>query len=50
MPVWELRAVRKMVYAGFEAGRMPELKYKSCRAKIVYLGIETGKTYCLRWH
>ena len=32
-----------MVYAGFEAGRMRELKYKSCRAKIVYPGIEAGK-------
>ena len=39
--------VRKMVYAGFEAGRMRELKYKSYRGKIVYLEIETGKKYCL---
>ena len=31
-----------MVYAGFEAGRMQELKYKSCRAKI-YPDIEAGK-------
>ena len=32
-----------MVYAGFEAERMPEPKYESCRAKTVYLGIEAGK-------
>ena len=32
-----------MVYAGFEAGRMRELKYKSCRANIVYPVIEAGK-------
>ena len=34
-------------YAGFEVERMRELKYKSCRAKIVYPGIEAGKKYCL---
>ena len=39
--------VRKMVYAGFEAGRMRELKHKSYRGKIVYLGTEEGKKYCL---
>ena len=32
-----------MVFAGFEAGRMRELKFKSCRTKIVYSGIESGK-------
>ena len=32
-----------MIYVGFEAGRIQELKYKSCRAKIVYPGIEAGK-------
>ena len=32
-----------MVYAEFEAGRMRELKYKICSAKIVYLGIEADK-------
>ena len=37
-----LRPVRKMVYAGLEAGRMRELKHKSCRAKIVYPGIKAG--------
>ena len=42
-----LTGVRKMVYAGFEAWRMRELKYKSYRGKIVYLGIEAGKKYCL---
>ena len=31
-----------MVHAGFEAGRMRELKYKSCRANIVYPVIERG--------
>ena len=31
-----------MVYVGFEAGRIEELKYKSCWAKIVYPGIEAG--------
>ena len=36
-----------MVYAGFEAGRMRELKYKSCWAKIIYAGIEAGKKNCL---
>ena len=36
-----------MVYAGFEAGRMRELKYKSWRGKIVYPGIEASKKYCL---
>ena len=36
-----------MVYAEFEARRMRELKYKICRAKIVYLGIEANKKYCL---
>ena len=34
-----------MVYAGFEAGRMRELKHKRCRGKIVYLGTEGGKRY-----
>ena len=38
-----LRLVRKMVYAGFEAGRMRGWKYKSCRAKIFYPRIEAGK-------
>ena len=42
-----LRPVRKIVYVGFEAGRMRELKYKSCRAKIVSPGIEAGKKYRL---
>ena len=32
-----------MVYAGFEGKRMRELKYNSCRAKIVYLGTEAGR-------
>ena len=32
-----------MVYTGFEVGKIRELKYKSCRAKIVYSGIEAGK-------
>ena len=32
-----------MIYAEFEAGRMRELKYKICRAKVVYLGIEADK-------
>ena len=32
-----------MVYARFEAGRMRKLKYKSCRAKIVYPGTEASK-------
>ena len=36
-----------MIYAGFEAGRMRELKHKSYRGKIVYLGTEEGKKYCL---
>ena len=36
-----------MIYAGFEAGRMQELKYKSCQAKIFYPGVEAGKKYCL---
>ena len=36
-----------MVYAGFEAGRMRELKYKSWREKIVYPGIEASKKYIL---
>ena len=36
-----------MVYAGFEAGRTQELKYKNCRAKIFYPGVEAGKKYCL---
>ena len=39
--------IRKMVYAGFEGGRMRDVKYKSCRAKMVYLGIEAGKKYFL---
>ena len=47
----ELKHVGKIVcvgiYAGFEAGRMQELKHKSCRGNIVYLGIEAGKKYCL---
>ena len=38
-----IKTVRKMAYAGFEAGRMRELKYKSCRTKIVYPGIKAGK-------
>ena len=42
-----LRPVRNMVYAGFEAGGMRELKHESCRGKIVYIGIEAGKRYCL---
>ena len=41
------RRVRKIVYAGFEAGGMRELKYNSCRAKIIYPGIEAGKKYGL---
>ena len=45
--MYGLRPVRKIVYAGFEAGRMRELKYESCRAKIVYPGIEAGKKYGL---
>ena len=36
-----------MVYAGFEAGSMQELKYKICWTKIVYQEIEAGKKYCL---
>ena len=36
-----------MVYAGFEAGRMGELKYKSWREKIVYPRIEASKKYIL---
>ena len=35
------------IYAGFEAGGMRELNYKSCKAKIIYLGIEEGKKYGL---
>ena len=42
-----LRPVRKMVYAGFEAGRRRELKLKCCRENIVCLGIEAGKKDCL---
>ena len=38
-----IKPIRKTVYAGFEARRMRELKYKSCRTKIVYPGIESGK-------
>ena len=38
-----------MVYSGLEAGRMQELKYNSCIANIVYLGIEAGNKYCL-WY
>ena len=40
-----------MVYAGVEAGRMQELKYKSFRSKIVYLDIEAVKKYylCRDW-
>ena len=36
-----------MVYAEFEAGKMLELKYKSCRIKIVCQEMEAGKKYCL---
>ena len=32
-----------MIYARFEGKRMRELKYNSCRAKIVYLGTEAGR-------
>ena len=42
-----LRPVRIMVYVGFEARGMRELKHKSCGAKIVYLGTEGGKKYCI---
>ena len=59
LPVLGLRQIGKIVcigiktskkfYARLEAGKMQELKYKSCRTKIAYLGIETGKKYCLRW-
>ena len=45
--MWGLRLVKKIVYVVFEAGRMRELKYKNCRAKIVYPGIEAGKEYGL---
>ena len=31
------------------AVRMRELKHKIFRGRIVYLGIEAGKTYCLCW-
>ena len=36
-----------MVYAGFEEGRMQELKSETCRARIFYPGFESGKKYCL---
>ena len=32
-----------MIYAGFKAGGMRELKCKSCKAKIAYPRIEAGK-------
>ena len=47
LSVQGLRPVRKIVYAGFEVGRIRELKYNGCRAKIAYPGIEAGKRYCL---
>ena len=40
-----IKTSKKDVYAGFEAGKMRELKYKSCRTKIIYPRIETGKKY-----
>ena len=45
--MYGLRPKRNVVDAGFEAGRMRELKHKSCMGKIVYLGIEAGKKDCL---
>ena len=41
------RPARKVVDAAFEAGKMQELKYKSCSIKINYPGIEAGKKSCL---
>ena len=45
-----LKHVGKIFCVGIQtskAGRMRELKYKSCRAKIVYRGTEGDKKYCL---
>ena len=42
-----LRPGRKMIHAGFEAERLWELKYKSCRKKIFYPWIEAVKKDCL---